>query len=58
MFVYVFCTFVSGLIVLFFDNLWFDLRVLGTKIGDRLNVVFSLNVILKVWLTGLKTPTN
>ena len=24
MFVYVFCTFVSGLILLFLDNFWFD----------------------------------
>ena len=31
MFLYVFCTFVSGLILLFLDNLWFDDCVLGKK---------------------------
>ena len=48
MFVYVFCTFVSGLILLFLDNLWFDdLRAGFKKKGDRLNIVFSPDVILR-----------
>ena len=46
MFVYVSCTFVSGLTLLFWDNLWFDGLLLGKKIGDRLNIVFSPDVIL------------
>ena len=36
MFVYVFCIFVSGLIFLFLDNLWFDdLRAGLKKKGER-----------------------
>ena len=47
MFVYVFSTFVLGLILLFLDNLWFDdLRAGLKKKGGRLNIVFSPNVIL------------
>ena len=45
MFVYVLCKFVSGLILWFMDNLWFD-GFCAEKIGDRLNTVFSRDVIL------------
>ena len=45
MFVNVLCKFVSGLILCFFDNLWFD-DVRAELIGDRLNIVFSNDVIL------------
>ena len=42
---FVLCGFVSGLILWFLDDLWFDdLRTEYT--GDRLNIVFSRNVIL------------
>ena len=45
-FVHVFRTFVSGLILLCLDNVWFyDLRAGYKKIGDRLNIVFSPDVI-------------
>ena len=47
LFVYDFCTFVSELILLFLDSLWFDdLHAGYKKIGERLNIVFSLDVIL------------
>ena len=44
-FVYVFCKFVSGLILWFGDNLWFY-ESRAELIGDRLNIVFSPDVIL------------
>ena len=43
------CGLVSGLILWFLDDLWFDdLRTEYT--GDRLNIVFSRNVIFCGWL--------
>ncbi len=45
MFVYVLCKFVSGLILWFMDNLWFD-NLRAEYIGDRLNIVFSHDVTL------------
>ena len=42
---FVLCKFVSGLILWFMDNLWFD-DLLAEQIGDRLNIVFSRDVIL------------
>ena len=42
---FVLCGFVSGLILWFFDNLWFD-DLHAEEIGDRLNIVFSRDVIL------------
>ena len=44
MFVYVLCKFVSGLILWFLYNLWFD-DLRAESIGDRLNIVFSRDVI-------------
>ena len=38
--------FVSGLILWFMADLWFDDLRAGLKIGDRLNVVFKPDVIL------------
>ena len=44
-FVYVFCRFVSGIILWFGDNLWSnDLH--AEYIGNRSNIVFSSDIIL------------
>ena len=45
MFAHVFCKFVSGLILWFWDTLWFD-DFRAELIGDRLDIVFSPDVIL------------
>ena len=42
---FVLCKFVSGLILWFLENLWFD-DLHAEWMGDRLNFVFSLDVIL------------
>ena len=42
---FVSCKFVSGLILWFMDNLWFD-DLRAEQIGDSLNIVFSRDVIL------------
>ena len=42
---FVLCKFVSGLILWFMDNFWFD-DLRAELIGDRLNIVFSRDVIL------------
>ena len=42
---FVLCGFVSGLILWFLDNLCFD-DLCAELIGDRLNIVFSHDVIL------------
>ena len=39
------CKFVSGPILWFLDNLWFD-DLHTEQIGDKLNIVFSHDVIL------------
>ena len=44
-FVYVLCKFVSGLILWFLNNLWFDGLRAGWM-GDRLNIDYSRNIIL------------
>ena len=42
---FVICGSVSGLILWFFDNLWFD-DLRAEQIGDKLNIVFGRDVIL------------
>ena len=53
MFVYVLllCKFVSGLILWFGDNFWFD-DLHAKSIRDRLNIVFRHDVILCGWLSS------
>ena len=62
-FVYVLCPFVSGQMLLFWDNLWSDDLRAGQKTnkkrgGDRLNIVFSPDVILCGWLGSKYQLTN
>ena len=57
MFVYVSCKFVSGLILWFMENLWFD-DLRAEWIGDRSNMVFSRHVTFCGWIVSKYQLTN
>ena len=55
--VVVLCQFVSGLILWFLNNLWFD-DLRAELIGDRLNIVFGRDVVVCGWLGSKYQLTN